>query len=104
VVRERFRNDYVVIWKPDQIFKKSDREGGVSQETSPSRFWVHYLPDGDLLQNPILTTSQWVPHISLVFREMWETQTLIWVVEEFGKPSVLGTLQYQGTLQAAESF
>jgi hypothetical protein len=25
-----------------------------------------------------------VPHISLVFGEMWEKQTLIWVFEEFG--------------------
>jgi hypothetical protein len=25
-----------------------------------------------------------VPHISLVFGEMWETQALIWVFEEFG--------------------
>jgi hypothetical protein len=27
VGQERFRNDYVVIWKPNQSFKKSDREG-----------------------------------------------------------------------------
>jgi hypothetical protein len=29
-------------------------------------------------------SDQGVPHISLVFGEMWETRTLIWVVEEFG--------------------
>jgi len=29
-------------------------------------------------------SGQGVPHISLVFCEMWETRTLIWVVEEFG--------------------
>jgi hypothetical protein len=28
----------VVIWKPNQIFEKSDREGDDSQEKSPFRF------------------------------------------------------------------
>ena len=31
-----------MIWRPDQIFKKSDREGDVSQGTSPSRFMRGY--------------------------------------------------------------
>jgi hypothetical protein len=55
VGRERFRNDYVVIWKPDQIFKKSDREGDVSREASPSRFCG---------QDRVPTASQGAPHMS----------------------------------------
>ena len=28
-----------MVWKPNQSFKKSDREGDISREKSPSRFW-----------------------------------------------------------------
>jgi hypothetical protein len=34
----RFRDDWAVVWKPNQTSKKSDRKGGFSQERSPFRF------------------------------------------------------------------
>jgi hypothetical protein len=58
----------VVIWKPDQIFKKSDREGDVSQGTSPSRFCaVFWRPEGNwrlspALQLPILIFVEFQPY------------------------------------------
>ena len=32
VCRERFRSAYVVIWRPDQIFKKSDLGRSLARE------------------------------------------------------------------------
>jgi hypothetical protein len=64
-----------VIWKPDQIFKKSVREGDVSREASPSRFCG---------QGTVLTASQGCPiSPNALCGETWETRTLNWDVEEF---------------------
>jgi hypothetical protein len=39
---EQFRDDNLVVWKPNQIFEKSDRKGDLSRERSPFRFVPHH--------------------------------------------------------------
>jgi hypothetical protein len=38
------RDDEVVVWKPNQTFEKSGREGDNSQEKSPFRFFTRLAP------------------------------------------------------------
>jgi hypothetical protein len=51
---KRFRDDKAVIWKSNQIFKKSDPSGDVSQEASPFRFWSERWLEAFFAEHPEL--------------------------------------------------
>jgi hypothetical protein len=46
--RTILKEQSVVIWKPKQIFDKSDRRGEISKETRPFALWAN-VSDNELL-------------------------------------------------------